>query len=121
MRRHTLIGERILDGAPALAAAARLVRSSHERFDGHGYPDELAGDEIPLGARIIAVCDAYDAMVSDRPYRRAMPTEQALQELTRCAGTQFDPAVVATFALAIERPPLEEPDSMSRTDVPAPA
>jgi HD-GYP domain-containing protein (c-di-GMP phosphodiesterase class II) len=78
MRRHTLIGERILDGAPALTTAARLVRSSHEHFDGNGYPDALAGAEIPLGARVIAVCDAYDAMVSDRPYRRAMPAEQAL-------------------------------------------
>ena len=78
MRRHTIIGERILDGAPALTAAARLVRSSHERFDGTGYPDQLAGAAIPLGARIVAVCDAYDAMVSDRPYRRAMPSEQAI-------------------------------------------
>ena len=85
-------------------AAARLVRSSHERFDGKGYPDQLAGDEIPLGARIVAVCDAYDAMVSDRPYRRAMPGERAIQELRRCAGTQFDPAVVDAFILAIARP-----------------
>ena len=69
MRRHTIIGERILHAAPALAAAAPLVRSRHERFDGTGYPDGLAGDDIPLGARIIAVCDAYDAMISDRPYR----------------------------------------------------
>ena len=72
MRRHTLIGERILSAAPALVPVAKLVRSSHERFDGGGYPDGLAGDEIPLGSRIVAVCDAYDAMTSDRSYRRAM-------------------------------------------------
>ena len=107
MRRHTVIGERILDGAPALTAAARLVRSSHEHFDGNGYPDRLAGAGIPLGARIVAVCDAYDAMVSDRPYRRAMSSERAIQELNRCAGAQFDPAVVDAFVLALARPPVE--------------
>jgi len=108
MRRHTIIGERILDGAPALSAAARLVRSSHERFDGKGYPDQLAGANIPLGARIVAVCDAYDAMVSDRPYRRALPSEEAIHEITRCAGTQFDPAVVEAFAIALARPTADE-------------
>ncbi len=113
MRRHTIIGERILDGAPALAAAARLVRSSHEHFDGKGYPDELAGGAIPLGARIIAVCDAFDAMVSDRPYRRAMSREQAIRELTRCAGTQFDPAVVDAFVIALARPAVNELDEVS--------
>jgi len=68
MRNHTLIGERILSAAPALQEAARLVRASHEHFDGKGYPDRLSRDEIPLGARIVAVCDAFDAMTSDRPY-----------------------------------------------------
>jgi diguanylate cyclase (GGDEF)-like protein len=101
MRRHTVIGERILDGAPALGAAARLVRASHERWDGKGYPDQLAGEDIPLGSRIVAVCDAYDAMVSDRPYRRALPTERAMAELRQCAGTQFDPAVVEAFVAAL--------------------
>jgi two-component system cell cycle response regulator len=101
MRRHTIIGERILDAAPALNDAARLVRASHEWFDGTGYPDQLAGADIPLGARIIAVCDAYDAMVSDRPYRSAMPNEQAVQELARCSGTQFDPDVVDAFVLTL--------------------
>jgi diguanylate cyclase (GGDEF)-like protein len=94
MRRHTLIGERILSAAPALTRASKLVRWSHERFDGKGYPDGLAGTDIPLGSRIIAVCDAYDAMVSDRPYRSAREPEEALAELRRCAGTQFDSAVV---------------------------
>jgi two-component system, cell cycle response regulator len=109
MRRHTIIGERILDGAPALTAAARLVRSSHEHFDGNGYPDQLAGAGIPLGARVVAVCDAYDAMVSDRPYRRAMSSEQAIQELNRCAGAQFDPAVVDAFVIALARPTVDAP------------
>jgi diguanylate cyclase (GGDEF)-like protein len=102
MRRHTVIGERIMQAAPALAAAAPLVRSSHERFDGAGYPDRLAGTDIPLGARVIAVCDAYDAMVHDRPYRGAMSHEQALAELRRCAGTQFDPDVVRAFIVGVD-------------------
>jgi diguanylate cyclase (GGDEF)-like protein len=97
MRRHTLIGERILAAAPALGGAAALVRSSHETWDGSGYPDELAGIEIPLGARIIAVCDAFDAMISNRPYSKRKSTADALAELRRCAGTQFDPTIVATF------------------------
>jgi diguanylate cyclase (GGDEF)-like protein len=103
MRRHTIIGERIMQAAPALSAAAPLVRSSHENFDGTGYPDRLAGDDIPLGARVIAVCDAYDAMVSDRPYRTALSHADALAELRRCAGTQFDPAVVRAFVEIVER------------------
>jgi diguanylate cyclase (GGDEF)-like protein len=107
MRRHTIIGERIMQAAPALAAAAPLVRSSHENFDGTGYPDRLAGDDIPLGARIIAVCDAYDAMVSDRPYRAALSHDEALAELRRCAGTQFDPAVVGAFVGTVDRADLK--------------
>ncbi|HEX8744524.1 MAG TPA: diguanylate cyclase [Thermoleophilaceae bacterium] len=98
MRKHTIIGERILTAAPALADAARLVRSSHERWDGWGYPDALTGEEIPLGARIIAVCDAFDAMVSPRPYRKMVSEAEALAELDRCSGTQFDPRVVEAFA-----------------------
>jgi diguanylate cyclase (GGDEF)-like protein/putative nucleotidyltransferase with HDIG domain len=97
IEEHTLIGERILAGAPALQAAARLVRSSHERYDGGGYPDGLAGEDIPLGARIIAVCDAFDAMVTDRSYRRALGHDEALAELRACAGTQFDPVIVEAF------------------------
>jgi diguanylate cyclase (GGDEF)-like protein/PAS domain S-box-containing protein len=97
MRRHTLIGERILLAAPALSRASKLVRWSHERFDGTGYPDGLAGEEIPLGSRIIAVCDAFDAMVSDRPYRKALEPEEARAELRRCAGGQFDPVAVEVF------------------------
>ena len=94
---HTLVGERILGAAPALRPVARLVRSSHEHYDGNGYPEGLRGDEIPLGARIVAVCDAYDAMTSDRPYQAALDHDAALAELRRCAGTQFDPGVVEAF------------------------
>jgi diguanylate cyclase (GGDEF)-like protein/PAS domain S-box-containing protein len=101
MRRHTLIGERILDAAPALSRAAKLVRWSHERWDGHGYPDGISGEQIPLGSRIIAVCDAYDAMTSERPYREAMDAEVAAREIQRCAGSQFDPAVVRAFIAAV--------------------
>ena len=103
MRQHTIIGERIIRAAPELAGVAEIVRSSHERWDGAGYPDRLAGEDIPLGARIVAVCDTYDAIVTDRAYRRAQSPEAALAELQRCAGTQFDPEVVAAFALALER------------------
>jgi len=97
MHRHTVIGERILNAAPALAATASLVRSSHERIDGDGYPDGLSGTQIPLGARIIAACDAFDAMTSTRPYRGATSVEVALEELRRCTGSQFDPDVVAAL------------------------
>jgi diguanylate cyclase (GGDEF)-like protein len=107
VRRHPVIGERILSAAPALAQAAKLVRSSHERVDGRGYPDGLAGEEILLGARIIAVCDAFDAMTSSRPYRAAMSTEVALSELRRCAGTQFDPIVVDTFEVVLAEQNIE--------------
>jgi two-component system cell cycle response regulator len=97
MRRHTIIGERILRAAPALAPVAGLVRSTHERYDGGGYPDGLAGDDIPLGARIVSVCDSFHAMTSTRPYQPAMTPDAALAEVRRCAGTQFDPDVVRVF------------------------
>ena len=101
MRRHTIIGERIVAGAPALAQVGRLVRSSQERWDGQGYPDELAAEAIPIGSRIIAVCDAFDAMMSERPYRAGRSATAALAELRRCCGAQFDPAVVDAFCLVI--------------------
>ena len=103
IRQHTIIGQRILGVSPALTAVAQLVRSSHEAFDGSGYPDGLRGEDIPLGARIVAVCDAFDAMVSERPYWEAMTEQEALVELRRCAGTQFDPAVVDAFTAALVR------------------
>jgi diguanylate cyclase (GGDEF)-like protein len=104
MRRHTVIGERIISAAPALAEVALLVRSSHERYDGGGYPDGLSGEAIPIGARIVAVCDAFDAMTADRPYRVAIMPQDALAELRRCAGTQFDPRVVDAFKGALYGP-----------------
>jgi diguanylate cyclase (GGDEF)-like protein len=105
MRQHTIIGERIINAAPELKEVARIVRSSHERYDGAGYPDGTAGEDIPLGARIVAVCDAYDAMVTHRAYRGAMPVEHALAELERCSGSQFDPAVVAAFVAVLAESP----------------
>lgn len=106
MRGHTVVGDRILGAAPAMRPVARIVRSSHERWDGRGYPDRLAREQIPLGARIVAVCDAYDAMTSERPYQARLTHRDALAELRRCAGRQFDPAVVeALCAVAdAERP-----------------
>ena len=100
MRRHTLIGERIIGAAPALGAVARLVRSSHERWDGTGYPDRLAEQAIPLGARVVGVADAFNAMTSERPYSPAVTPELAIMELRRHAGTQFDPVVVEAFCAA---------------------
>jgi diguanylate cyclase (GGDEF)-like protein len=101
MRTHSEIGERILKAVPDLAGVAKAVRHGHERWDGRGYPDHLAGEEIPLTSRIVFVCDAYDAMTSDRPYRPAMPTEDAIRELRAGAGTQFDPQVVQCLLAAL--------------------
>jgi two-component system cell cycle response regulator len=115
MRQHTIIGERMLHVAPALGGVAQLVRWSHERMDGGGYPDRLMGDEIPLGARIIAVCDAFGAMISDRPYRRAVSADAAVAELLRHAGTQFDPEVIAAFQAELADP------SRTRSTMPQPA
>jgi len=94
MRQHTILGERILNAAPPLRPVATIVRSTHERWDGRGYPDGLCEAQIPLAARIIAACDSYDAMTTDRCYRTGMSREQAITELGRCRGTQFDPQVI---------------------------
>lgn len=102
MRQHTVVGQRMLSAAPALLPVAKIVRSTHERWDGMGYPDGLSEDAIPLGARIISVCDAFDAMTSDRPYHAAITSDAAVQELRRCAGTHFDPAVVDAFCAESE-------------------
>jgi diguanylate cyclase (GGDEF)-like protein/putative nucleotidyltransferase with HDIG domain len=93
MQEHPVIGERIVRTIPGLGPVARIIRHEHERFDGSGYPDRLAGDEIPVGARIILACDAYHAMTSDRPYREAMAHTAAIRELADGAGSQFDPQV----------------------------
>jgi putative two-component system response regulator len=98
MEKHTVLGEQMLGGVAFLRGdAIQVVRSHHERWDGTGYPDEMIGEEIPLGARIFAVADTLDAMTSDRPYRRALSWEQAVAEIKRQAGKQFDPTVVAAF------------------------
>jgi two-component system, cell cycle response regulator len=98
VRQHPLVGERILRASPAFRNVATIVRSTHERWDGGGYPDGLAGEEIPLAARIISACDAFTAMTSPRPYRLALSEHEALAELERFAGTQFDPTVVSLLA-----------------------
>ena len=103
MRTHPLIGYQMLASIPFLKNAAELVRSHHEMFDGSGYPEGLRRDQIPLPARVFAVVDAFDAMTTDRPYRSALPVERAAAELTRMAGTQFDPDVVAAFLPLCER------------------
>jgi two-component system cell cycle response regulator len=102
VKRHSAVGERIVTAAPALASVAPLVRSVHERMDGGGYPDGLVGEEILLGARVVAVCDSYAAMTSERPYRRAMQQTAAVDEIRRCAGSQFDPGVVQAFCQVLE-------------------
>jgi two-component system cell cycle response regulator len=98
VRQHTVIGERMLRATPEVSHVASIVRSSHECYDGSGYPDGALGKDIPLGARIVFVCDAFDAMTSTRPYSEAKTADVAIDELKRCAGTQFDPVVVAAFA-----------------------
>ncbi len=102
MRRHPVIGEKILADVPGFEEIARAVRHEHERWDGGGYPDGLSGDAIPLASRIVLVCDAYHAMTSDRPYRKAMGEAAARDELRRNAGTQFDPGVVAALLRALD-------------------
>ncbi len=94
MRQHPVIGERIMRAIPGMGNIARVVRHEHERWDGGGYPDGLVAEAIPLPARIILACDAYHAMVSDRPYRQAMSHHDAMSELTSNAGSQFDPEVI---------------------------
>jgi diguanylate cyclase (GGDEF)-like protein len=105
VKRHTLIGERIVRAAPTLERAAKLIRSSHERWDGAGYPDQLRGEDTPIGARIIVVCDSYDAMTTERSYHAAMTPSDAIAELRRCAGTQFDRQVVEAFCRVHSRRP----------------
>jgi two-component system, cell cycle response regulator len=101
IRQHTIIGERIVAAAEALRPVGRVVRASHERWDGGGYPDGLAGNEIPLGARIVFACDAWDAMTCDRGYRRALSAEVAAEELRANAGTQFDRDVVGALLAVV--------------------
>ena len=99
---HTLEGERLLAQVGGiLGNVGRIVRSCHEDWDGTGYPDRLTGDDIPLVARIVRCCDAFSAMTTDRPYRKARPAADALAELRRCSGADFDPRVVEALAASV--------------------
>ncbi len=116
IERHCEVGERILDASPAMSPVARLVRASHERYDGTGYPDQRAGEEIPLGARIISVCDAFHAMTSNRPYDGPIDTSDAVRELRRNAGSQFDPAVIDVFCRELAENPSGLEAQLQRVD-----
>ena len=108
MRTHPLVGAQIVAPITFLGDAVELVRHHHERFDGHGYPDGLRGEQIPLSARIFSVADAFDAMTSDRPYRDAIGMERALEEIESGAGSQFDPEVVRAFVRMVHEEPHDE-------------
>jgi putative nucleotidyltransferase with HDIG domain len=110
MTKHSELGANIVSHIPELSACTAAIRHHHERFDGNGYPDKLKGKDIPIEARIIAVAEAYDAMVSSRAYRKAMTHEEAIKELKRCSLSQFDPIVVLSFVHALEK------DVQSRTN-----
>ncbi len=110
MREHPVIGERILRPLPGLSDVATAVRHEHERWDGRGYPDGLSGEDIPLASRIVLTCDAYNALVSDRPYRKRLSDATAEAELRRCAGTQFDPKVVDALLVCIAEGVDDDPD-----------
>jgi putative nucleotidyltransferase with HDIG domain len=103
MRRHTIVGAEMLARIPFFEGVVSLVRGHHERWDGSGYPDGLAGPSIPIGARILCVCDSYNAMTTNRPYRSALSVQAALGELRRCTGSQFDPQVVAALERVLDR------------------
>jgi HD-GYP domain-containing protein (c-di-GMP phosphodiesterase class II) len=103
MRAHPLIGERMLQGVAFLEPVLPVVRHHHERWDGRGYPDRLVAERIPIAARIVAACDAFDAMASDRPYRAALPLDIACREIVDCAGSQFDPKVARTLIEVVQQ------------------
>jgi putative nucleotidyltransferase with HDIG domain len=110
MRAHVRVGHDLLSNVPVLERVADVVLHHHERYDGGGYPDGLRGDEIPLAARIVAVVDAYCAMITRRSYKEAFTEEYAREEVRRCAGTQFDPQVVDAFLSVIDSPRADDPD-----------
>jgi len=117
MQRHPLLAGVLVSKVGFLEGALPILLYHHERYDGNGYPFGLAGDRIPIEARIFAVVDAYDAMTSDRPYRKAMPHEEAVVEIVANAETQFDPAVVQVFQEVVKRIPLaEEEEAVSESE-----
>ncbi|GAG88025.1 unnamed protein product, partial [marine sediment metagenome] len=103
VKQHPLISEEILKPIAALKGCLKIIRHHHERYDGRGYPDGLMGRRIPLGARILAVCDSYDAMISERPYRGAMSARKAVAELKKNSGTQFDPRIAGIMIRLVEK------------------
>ena len=118
MRKHPAVGYQMVKDVPFLDAAAEIILCHHEHFDGTGYPRSFKEEEIPLGARIFAVVDAYDAITSDRPYRKAMPHQYALEEISRNAGSQFDPQVVEAFLRVGMRGLIRDQDTMREHAVP---
>jgi len=113
VRNHPNLGTQLvgpLDISPLIKV---IIRHHHERYDGKGNPDGLAGEAIPLFARIVMIADAYDAMISDRPYRKALSSRDALQELQRCAGSQFDPLLIDLFLEALSREPSGRPSGFT--------
>lgn len=113
MRRHSIVGAEVINHIPSLRPLAPVIRAHHERWDGHGYPDQLRGEKIPFAARLIAVVDAYTVMLSDRPYQQAISAEAALAELRSCAGTQFDPHVVEAMALVLQDMQMQRSSEMT--------
>ncbi|MCX7704626.1 MAG: HD-GYP domain-containing protein, partial [Planctomycetota bacterium] len=102
VKRHSVLGEELVKGVPFLKEIALFIRWHHERWDGKGYPDGLKGYEIPLESRIMAIADAFDAMTSDRPYRKALSRLEAIEEIKRGSGSQFDPILASEFLKVIE-------------------
>ncbi len=121
VKQHPERGQAMIERAgDHFMRVGRIVRSCHERWDGHGYPDRLAGEQIPIGARIVFCCDAYDAMISERPYSPALTRTRAVTELWACAGTQFDPNVVSALVRTLPRV-AESPPARGRREAARPA
>jgi HD-GYP domain-containing protein (c-di-GMP phosphodiesterase class II) len=115
VRAHPVEGAWLLIGVPTLRPALPYVLFHHERWDGHGYPTRRGGDDIPVEGRLLAVVDAFDAMTSERPYRGALPVTAALDEIERCAGTQFDPVIAQAFLAAYDACEIEQPLPLAAT------